>query len=585
MINYSKIKRIKILDEFANTYTLSVNDELHQFVADGVITQNSGGEAGAKRVALLHTNSILSHGAVNFLADTRRVRSQKNDDYWAAFMRGYQPPEPEQPAMYHKFIAHLEGAGIHVTPQLGRLKILALTNNDVKELAGNREVTTSETRKWEGDQKGIKGGLFDAAIFGEYEDRWGYIKPTQPMLNPVMEEPARRMLGLTQAKLENVIAGRESIGDYGTGPKAVKKALASLNVDAELAKARAVIANGKGTARDEAVKKLQFLKSAKDNGLNPADWVLDRLPVLPSKFRPISEMSGSKTLLVSDVNYLYKQFIDHNDSVKELEQQVGDAGEEYLQSYNYFKQITGLMDPTHPKLKQKRVEGLLKSVFGSGGSKYGMVQRSLLGGGVDNIARNVVVVDPNLDMDAVGIPINSAYEVYKPIVLRKLVQSGVPLLQAQDMFDNKDRRAKKALLQATKERPVVVDRSPILHKGGIMAFWPKLVKGDAIKMSQYVAPYLAYDTDGDQMNFQVPISADAVEDAKRLMLPSQNLLSPLNNSPMATPQEEYIAGLFEATRLRKKKGRAKVFATKEDMKKAFNSGDISISDEVEILKR
>jgi len=107
------------------------------------------------------------------------------------------------------------------------------------------------------------------------------------------------------------------------------------------------------------------------------------VPVIPPKFRPVSEMAGSKTALVADVNYLYKQFIDHNDSVKELEQQIGDAGEENLQAYNYFKQITGLMDPSHPKLPQKRVSGLLKHVFGDGSSKYGMVQRSLLGGGVD----------------------------------------------------------------------------------------------------------------------------------------------------------------------------------------------------------
>ena len=584
-------KQIKGTDGAGVGYGLSYVQKLHHSGEDKLSERSFGGYTAdeqpgehSKRVALMSTNALISHGAINMLADARRVRGQKNDQYWAGFMRGYQPPEPEQPAMYHKFISHLQGSGIHVTPQAGKLKILALTNNDVKELAGNREVSNSETIKWEGDKKGIKGGLFDPAIFGEYGDRWGYIKPVQPVLNPVMEEPARRMLGLTQAKLENVIAGREEFGVHGTGPQAIRKALGALNVDQEMLKARNVITNSRGVARDEAVKKLQFLKSAKDNNLTPADWMLDRIPVLPSKFRPANEMSGSKTMLIADVNYLYKQFIDHNDSVKELEQQIGDAGEEYLQSYNYFKQITGLMDPTHPKLQQKRVSGLLKKVFGES-AKYGMVQRSLLGGAVDVVGRGNIVVDANMDMDEVGLPMNAAYEVYKPVVMRKLVQSGVPLMQAQEFFDRKDRRAKQALLQATKERPVVVDRAPLLHRGNILAFWPKLVRGDAIKVNQYMLGPMAGDLDGDNMNFQVPISDGAVEDAKRLMLPSQNLLSPLDRSPVFAPMEDYQQGLYAATSPRKKKGRTKVFATMEDMKRAYRAGDLEVWDDVEILKK
>ena len=466
-----------------------------RYTADGMPAP--GGESGSKRVALMHVNSLISHGAYNNLLDARRVRGQKNDEYWSAFMRGYQPPEVEQPPMYHKFMAHLSGSGINVIPQAGKLKIMALTNEDVKEMAGNREVQNSETVMWEKDKKGIVGGLFDPRIFGEYGDRWGYIKPAQPVLNPVMEEPARRMLGLTQAKLEAVIAGRDELGVYGTGPKAIRKALQSINVDEEMRRARAVIADGRGSKRDEAVKKLQFLSAAQKNDLKPGDWVLDRIPVIPPKFRPVSEMSGSETALVSDANYLYKQFIDHNDAVKELEGQIGDAGEEHLQSYNYFKQITGLMDPTHPKLQQKRVQGLLKHIFGDGSAKYGMVQRSLLGGGVDNVARGVITMSPNLDLDEVGLPIDSAYEVYKPIILRKLVQGGVPLMKAQEMFEAKDRRAKQALLQATKERPVILDRSPVLHKYGMMAFWPRLVRGRTIQMNQYTMGGFGADLDGN----------------------------------------------------------------------------------------
>lgn len=534
----------------------------------------------------MHTNALVSHGAYNVLKDARRIRGQRNDDYWAAFMRGYQPPDPEQPAMYHKFMAHLQGSGINVVPRGSKLKIMALTNNDVKELAGNREVQNSETIKWEGDKKGIKGGLFDPAIFGEYGDRWGFIKPAQPMLNPVMEEPARRILGLTQAKLEAVIAGRDEYGVHGTGPQAIQKALKSVNIDEEMRRARAIIADGRGVKRDEAVKRLQFLKSAKDNDIAPGDWMLDRIPVIPPKFRPVSEMPGSKTALVSDPNYLYKQMMDHNNTVKELEGQIGDAGEEYLQSYNYFKQITGLMDPTHPKLKQKKVNGLLKHVFGDGSSKFGLVQRSLLGGGVDNIARGVITMSSNLDMDEIGLPIDSAYEVYKPIILRKLTQSGVPLVRAQEMYEAKDRRAKRALLEASKERPVIVDRSPVLHKLSMQAVWPRLVRGKTIQLNQYMMNGMNADLDGDAINFQLPISPEAVEEAKNLMMPSQNLLAMGDRSPQYAPQEDYQQGLFAATfKQKNKKSRKHVFATVADLKQAYARGEVDLSDDVEILKK
>jgi DNA-directed RNA polymerase subunit beta' len=212
-------------------------------------------------------------------------------------------------------------------------------------------------------------------------------------------------------------------------------------------------------------------------------------------------------------------------------------------------------------------------------------QRSLLGGGVDNVARGVVTMSPNLDMDEIGLPIESAYEVYKPAIIRKLVQGGVPLMRAQEMFEAKDRRAKQALLQASKERPVILDRSPVLHRYGMMAYWPKLIRGHAIQVNQYTMSGLGMDLDGDCANFQLPISSEAVEDAKRLMLPSQNLLNITDRRANYTPEEDYVQGLFAASRQYKKTGKQKVFATINDLKQAYARGEVSLSDAVELLRR
>jgi intein/homing endonuclease len=209
-------------------------------------------------------------------------------------------------------------------------------------------------------------------------------------------------------------------------------------------------------------------------------------------------MAGTGTPLVADANYLYKQLIDHINSVKELQSVIGDVGDEHLTTYNLFKQVAGFADPSHPKLEKKRVKGLMRHVFGDGSTKFGIVQRSLLGSPVDMVGRNVIVPNPDLDMDSIGIPVDSAFEIYKSLIIRKLTQRGYPLHKAKEAFENKEAAAKNTLLELTKERPVVMDRAPVLHKFGLMAFWPRLVKGDVLHVNPYVLGGFGADFDGDQ---------------------------------------------------------------------------------------
>jgi DNA-directed RNA polymerase, beta'' subunit/160 kD subunit len=343
------------------------------------------------------------------------------------YMQGANPVMRKTPLVYEKFENSLKAAGINVSPDADRLNIMAMTSANVAELAGDREVRSGETLRWEDDRAPhIAGGLFDPAIFGMNGDQWGKMTPITPILNPVMEEPARILLGLKQKELQAIMAGDQPYGKYGTGFKAIGSALSDISVPLAINGYRQDIEHGKAAERDRAIRALGYLKACDATGLHPRDWMLDKVPILPPKFRPVSKMTGSEVPLIDDANYLYSQMIGTNNAARELRKYTGDTTREEFGIYDAYKQVTGLAAPTHPKLVQRQVRGLLKHVFGPGSSKWSMVQRNLLGTPTDMVGRAVVVPDPDLDMDSVGLPEEKAWEVYRPHLVHRLTKRGIP---------------------------------------------------------------------------------------------------------------------------------------------------------------
>lgn len=465
-----------------------------------------GGEAGSKRIGILETNALLSAGATQMLRDAGAVRGQRNEDYWLQFMQGHTPAKPRVPLVFEKFVNQLKGAGINVVPQDGQLNIMALTDSDIDELAGGRKITKPDTVSWKKGLKEIPGGLFSPKETGGHNgNKWSMIPLAEPMPSPVMEEPIRRILGLTKKQLEDVIGGKHTIGRL-TGPQAVAKALDNINLDKELLVTRAQAKASSRTARDKANRKLQYLKSAKSLGIHPREWVLSKVPVIPPMFRPISVMQDNKLPLVSDPNYLYQELMDFNQNLAEMKKELGDdVGEERLALYKSFKAVTGLGDPLQKKLQEKKVKGILKGIFGSS-PKFGAVQRKLLSSTVDNVGRAVIAPDPNLDMDSVGLPEDKAWDVYKVFVARRLKRKGLPLMQALKEVKERTPRARAELAGEMERRPVVVNRAPVLHKFGVMAFWPKLHKGDTLKVSPLVVSGFGADFDGNCCVFDTLIT-------------------------------------------------------------------------------
>jgi DNA-directed RNA polymerase subunit beta len=547
---------------------------------DGVPAK--GGDDGSKTFGMLHLNAILSHGATGVIRDASLVRGQRNNEYWAAVMSGRNPPDPPTPLVYQKFVEQLRATGINPKREGTRTQLMALTNANIDQLAENRVLGNSKTVEWQDDTlRPIKGGLFDESLFGGAAgNRWARLPLVEPFLNPVMERPALKLLDLKEREFRDIIAGRKELGGK-TGPKAIGDALSSINIDRAIEQAKIAIKSSRSTVRNAAVQKLGYLNGVKQTGVPPSEWMWNSVPVMPPQFRPVGKMGGGDVPLVSDANFLYKDLFDTHENLKWSRDNLGDHGDDRLATYDAIKAVTGLGDPAPVKLQEQKVQGVLKHILGNG-PKNSIVQRRLLGNKVDLVGRGTVLANPDLGLDEVAIPEEQAWKVYQPFVVRELVKRGLSPARAAIAVAGKQDVAKRELLGVMSQRPVILDRSPVLHRYGVMAFWPKLTKGSNIETNSAVNKGFTLDHDGDAMSFHVPAHADAVKDAIEKMLPSKNLFNVSQFKVHQLPQQEYLGGLYAASTARSDK-RSAVFATRADAIKAYHRGEIDPGQQIQIV--
>lgn len=488
------------------------------YTAEGAPSKSSG----SKKISLNDGQALLAHGALEVLRDSHLVRGQQNTDYWIQFLSGRTPADPKTPFVYTKFINELKGSGINVKREGTKTHIMALTDKDIESLAANREIKNADTVDWKGDLKPKKGGLFDPGLTGGHgnEHTWSKISLHEPMPNPVMEEPIRRLLNLTENKYLDILSGKEHLNNQ-IGPKAILSALSNINITKELDQAKAEIRSGKKSLRDHAVRRLSYLTAAQKLDIHPKQWILHSIPVLPPAFRPISAMSGSKALFAGDANELYKEAFEANKMLKDMSSLTDDVSEERLNLYNSFKAITGLGDPIQPNSTQRGIKGILKHIFGSS-PKFSTVQYKLLGTSVNMVGRGVIGPNPDMDMDHIGIPENKAWDIYQQFIIRGLVRNGMSKIAAMDAFQNRSKAAKDVMMKEMETRPVIANRYPILHRYGLMAFYPKLVKGDTIQTSPLVTKGFGADFDGDQQIGSIIVALNKSDFA--VIISSSNVL-------------------------------------------------------------
>lgn len=465
------------------------------YSAEGQPTR--GGEEGAKRLGLHDINALLSHGAYETLRDAKTLRGQMNNDFWKAFQMGHTPPSPGIPSIYKKFLSHLIGAGVNVSKSgANQLQVMALTDKDIDKLS-HGEITEAKGVDL-ATMKEIPGGLFDKGVTGGHGgNSWSHISLVEPIPNPVMEEPIRRLLGMTQQQLEDVISGKQNLlGRRGGG--AIQEALKRVDLKDYRRRTESVLESGSRSKRDNAIKLLSYITMFEKTGLKPEDFVLSKIPVLPPQFRPIS--ATSDFVMKADANALYMDVMKSNQVFKHMKENGFDDDElvdERLNLYKSFKAVTGLGDPINPKLKNQKVQGLLGQVFGSSSPKFGLFQRRVLGGTLDTIGRAVITPNPALNMDQVGLPEKTAWKLYKPFIMRRLTRRGVKPVEALRSINKQLDVARRALAEEMSERPVLINRAPTLHKYNIMAAMPILVKGHSLQVSPLTTGGFNADFDGD----------------------------------------------------------------------------------------
>lgn len=541
-----------------------------------------GGKSGAKFLGGLTTSALVSHNAMKVLKDAKLVRGQANDEFWRDFRMGRMPKMPGRPLVNEKFYEHLRGAGINVDENAERVNFFGMTNEQARKLSKGHELQIARTYNQKNMQP-IDGGLFDPKLFGNNGDDWAFIQLDEPLPNPVMEPAMASILGMTQKQFGQVMAGEETLNGK-TGGTAIQLALQKINMEDEIKSAMQSLRSASPSQKDKALKRYRFLKSMEEQGVHPKDFMMERIPVLPPKFRPVTQLDGAN--VTADANLMYRSLLFARDDLRQAKERLPDESIKGArrQIYNNYKALTGMYNPDDTKMEEKNVQGLLKWVFGKGSSKYGAYNRRVLGTSMNIVGRGVVVPNPAMPLNKMGIPIKDAWDVFEPFVVRNMVRAGYQPTDAIRKVAERDKKAEDFLREAVKERPILVNRAPTLHKYGVMAFEPVLVKGSSVQVSPSIVTPYNMDFDGDTVTYYAPVSKDAVEEARKRMTPEANLISPRNMTAQYVPKNEFLQGLYLATRAGKGPAK-KTFRTMKEAQDAYNKGEIDIDTPIVILEK
>jgi DNA-directed RNA polymerase subunit beta' len=374
----------------------------------------------------------------------------------------------------------------------------------------------------------------------------------------------------------------------GIGAEAIKKLLEEVDLDAEIKVVKDEIDKIKDTTnqkRIRLIKRLNILDALKESGNKPEWMILTRLPVIPPELRPMIQLDGGR-FATSDLNDLYRRVINRNNRLKKLI----DLNAPSIIIQNEKRMLQEAVDALFDNgRRSKAVTGAgnrpLKSLAHMLKGKQGRFRQNLLGKRVDYSGRSVIVVGPNLKMHECGLPKEMALELFKPHVIDGLIKHEIAsnIKAAKKMIENQDPRVWDVVEEKIKEHPVLLNRAPTLHRLGIQAFQPKLIEGRAIRLHPLVCSAFNADFDGDQMAVHVPISDAAQAEARILMLGANNILSPKNGEPVATPSQDMVLGNYYITIEKEgEAGEGRVFKNPNEALMAYERRELSLHARVAI---
>ena len=451
------------------------------------------------------------------------------------------------------------------------------------------EVTTSHVRRERMGHIELAAPVTHIWYFKGIPSRMGLVLDVSPkQLEEVIYFAAYIVIdpgdtGLEAKQLLTEAEYREEKAKYGNrfvakmGAEAIRDLLKQVDLDKEVTALKAELQTLKGQKRTRAIRRLDILDAFRNSGNKPEWMVMETVPVIPPDLRPMVQLEGGR-FATSDLNDLYRRVINRNNRLKKL----------------LDMHAPGLIVQNEERMLQEAVDALIdngrrgRPVVGPGNrplksishmlkGKQGRFRQNLLGKRVDYSGRSVIDVSPELKFYQCGVPRPMALELFKPFVMRELVRRGIAsnIKNAKRKIDREDDDIWDVLEYVIKERPVLLNRAPTLHRLSIQAFEPVLVPGKALRLHPLACEAYNADFDGDQMAIHVPLSDEAVAESRLLMLAAHHILTPKDGTPIVTPSQDIVLGNYWLTQAEiGREGEGMIFATPEEATIAYNNGDI-----------
>jgi DNA-directed RNA polymerase subunit beta' len=399
------------------------------------------------------------------------------------------------------------------------------------------------------------------------------------------ETPLGKKQLLTEGEFREYREKYENAFKAGMGAEAIKKLLEEMDLAALSEELRKEIRDTSGQRRIRATRRLEVVEALRKSGNRPEWMILEVIPVIPPELRPMVQLDGGR-FATSDLNDLYRRVINRNNRLKRLlelgapdiivrneKRMLQEAVDALIDNGRRGRPVTG---PGNRPLKS--LSDMLKG-------KQGRFRQNLLGKRVDYSGRSVIVVGPELKLHQCGLPREMALELFKPFVMKQLVDEGHAhnIKSAKRMVERVKPEVWDVLEEVIKEHPVLLNRAPTLHRLGIQAFEPVLVGGRAIQIHPLVCVAYNADFDGDQMAVHVPLSAEAQAEARLLMLSAHNILLLSSGRPVTTPHQDMIIGCYYLTKEKEgEKGEGKVFVDADELKLAYHHGEVSLHARIKV---
>jgi DNA-directed RNA polymerase subunit beta' len=551
-----------------------------------------GDGTGGQSLSALGLYALLGHNARMNIQELQTHKSTyendptdrtgyNSDDFWMSLMSGAPLPPPKPTFAYSKFLGHLKGMGVNIVKNGNELQMVPLTDKELLSEKPHEVKDPAKILKGKSAEPDT-GGLFDFPQGGMDSKKWGYLKLAEPLPNPVMESAIETLLDLGKGGVTSVMKGEKKVGN-ATGGIAIQKALAAIDPTKEIDKLKTLLTSKiPADQKDKLYKKIKLLNNLKKLKVSPDEaYVTNYMPILPPVFRPIG-LSAAGSIEQADINSLYKTTGLANAALREFDPaglpEKRDALRGELYDSLKMTYLNGM-----PNSRGDHISGLMQSIAKKPGgqSKDAMYQAKIVKRRSDLSGRGVIIPEPALTLDEVGLPRKMAMEIYKPFIVRELSAMGYSHLEALSLAesDPQNPSVKLALDKAVSTRPVMIKRDPVLHKYGILAFKPQIHEGKAMMIHPLVCSGFNADFDGDTMATFVPASDKAVEEARK-MLPSNNLFSSTTFKLMNMPAAEMIYGIYQMSEMGKKTNLT--FPTIAAVVESYHGKKTGLTDQVKV---